>query len=151
MAPIPCFRSGSQGIFAPCARALAVQSNHRKLLGLSVNSLDIPMVKPTLTQVFGAGAAQTSTSLTIQKADLAAVGLTADAADSAESLVVALLLKWKEYLNSTNRDANLDQVVYLEDGFASLTTRNNQEYQQRSITCYFEKVNANVTIDPDDY
>lgn len=109
------------------------------------------MAKPTLTQVFGAGAVQDATSLTIAKADLASVGLTADAADSAESLVVALLLKWKEYLNSTNRDANLDQVVYLEDGFASLTTRNNQEYQQRSITCYFEKQNTNTSIDPDDY
>ncbi|AFY64676.1 hypothetical protein [Geitlerinema sp. PCC 7407] len=109
------------------------------------------MAKPTLTQVFGAGATQTSTSLTIQKADLASVGLTADATDSAEALVVALLLKWKEHLNSTNRDSNPDQVVYLDDGFASIVTRNNLEYQQRSLTCYFEKQNTNTAIDPDDY
>ena len=53
------------------------------------------MPEPTLTQIFGAGAAQTATVLTIAKADLAAVGLTASSTNTAESLFVALLLQAK--------------------------------------------------------
>ena len=87
------------------------------------------MAEPTLTQVFGTNAAQTATTLTITKADL--TGLTASANNSAESLFVAILLKAKSYLTTTNYEANIDQSVVIETpGFnaQSLVTRNNAQY-----------------------
>ena len=46
----------------------------------------------TLQQLFGENASQTATTLTISKVDLATVGLTPAASNSAESLLVAIIL-----------------------------------------------------------
>lgn len=110
------------------------------------------MAEPTLTQVFGAGATQTATTLTIAKADL--TGLTASANNSAESLFVALLLKAKEYLTAANYDSNIDQSVTIvtpDFNAQSLITRNNQQYRQFTQTVNLYKVDTSSTIDPDDY
>ncbi|AFY48897.1 hypothetical protein Nos7524_3094 [Nostoc sp. PCC 7524] len=109
------------------------------------------MAEPTLVQVFGENASQTSTTITITKADL--TGLTASANNTAESLLVAINLKAKEYLTQTNFDANIDQSIVVADGFSSLTTRgtNNTPYRTDQITVSFSKVDSNATIDPDDY
>ena len=42
------------------------------------------MPEPTLTQVFGANATQSAANITIAKSDLATVGLTASANNTAE-------------------------------------------------------------------
>ncbi|MDZ8108984.1 MAG: hypothetical protein RM338_25630 [Nostoc sp. DedQUE12a] len=47
----------------------------------------------TLTELFGASATQTATELVIKKADLVAVGLTPSANNTAEQLLVAILLQ----------------------------------------------------------
>jgi hypothetical protein len=47
----------------------------------------------TLQELFGASASQTATQLVIKKSDLVAVGLTASANNTAEQLVVAILLQ----------------------------------------------------------
>ena len=110
------------------------------------------MAEPTLTQVFGAGATQTSTTLTITKADL--TGLTASANNSAESLFVAILLKAKEYLTTVNYDANIDQsitVVTPDFNAQSLVTRNNTQYRQYTQTVNLYKVDSSSAIDPDDF
>ncbi|MDS3861025.1 hypothetical protein RIF25_09410 [Thermosynechococcaceae cyanobacterium BACA0444] len=49
-------------------------------------------VNPSLTQLFGTGATQTETSITIQKDQLP--GLTATANNSAEGIAVAILKRW---------------------------------------------------------
>ncbi|MBC1242280.1 hypothetical protein GNE10_35350, partial [Nostoc sp. 2RC] len=51
------------------------------------------MAEPTLTQVFGANATQDATTITITKADLTGVGLTAASENTAESLFTAIVLK----------------------------------------------------------
>lgn len=110
------------------------------------------MAEPTLTQIFGAGAAQNSTTLTISKADL--TGLTASANNSAESLFVALLLKAKDYLTTANYDANTDQSVTIvtpDFGAQSLVTRNNTQYRQYVQTVNLYKVDNSSAIDPDDF
>jgi hypothetical protein len=109
------------------------------------------MAEPTLSQVFGSGATQNSTTITITKADLA--GLTASASNTAESLVIALALKWKSYLNQTNFDANIDQSLVVSDGFSSLTTRGteNTPYRTDQIILNLSKIDTGSTIDPDDY
>jgi hypothetical protein len=109
------------------------------------------MAEPTLQQVFGAGANQTSTVLTIAKADL--TGLTASANNTAESLLVAIILKAQAYLTQANFDADIDQSIVITDSFSSFTTRgaNNTAYRTDSKTINLSKVDASATIDPDDY
>lgn len=107
------------------------------------------MPKPTLTEVFGAGATQTATTVTILKADLP--GLTPAANNTAESLVVAIALKTKANLTTTAREGDIDRRVAIESGFSQILTRNNTPYRQDSVTISFQKPDTASAIDPDDY
>jgi len=112
------------------------------------------MAEPTLTQVFGPGAAQTTTTLSIAKADLASVGLTASATNTAESLFVALLLLAKSSLTPTAQETNPDQsitVTQADFNFQTLVTRNNATYRQSTYSVNLQKLDTGSTIDPDDY
>ena len=112
------------------------------------------MAEPTLTQVFGAGATQTTTTLSIAKADLAALGLTASADNKAESLLVALLLQAKTALTPTTLETNLDQSISVAESdfnFQTLVTRNNRTYRQSTYTINLQKLDQGNTVDPDDY
>lgn len=64
------------------------------------------MTELSLTQVFGAGATQDSTKITILKADL--VGLTATASNRADSLAVAILNRWVDAYTPAARAADKD-------------------------------------------
>ncbi len=112
------------------------------------------MAEPTLADIFGAAATQTATTLTIAKADLTALGLTATATNTAESLFVALLLKAKAVLTPTASETNPDQsVTVAEPDFnaQTLVTRNNQTYRQSSFTVNLQKLDAGSVINPNDY
>ncbi len=112
------------------------------------------MAEPTLQQVFGAGATQTATSLSIAKADLAALGLTASATNTAESLFVALLLQAKVSLTPANLETNPDQsitVAQADFNFQTLVERNNQTYRQSTYSVNLQKLDTGSAIDPDDY
>ena len=112
------------------------------------------MAEPTLQQLFGANAAQTATTLTISKADLSSVGLTASANNTAESLFVALLLMAKNQLTIANQDLNPEQSVTVTEqdfDFQTLVTRNNQTYRQITYTARLQKLDTGAVIDPDDY
>ncbi len=109
------------------------------------------MAEPTLTEVFGSGASQNSTTLTIAKADLP--GLTASANNTAESLVVGLVLLLKQTLTEAGFNSNINQRIYFKDGFPGFTYRgaNNDAYRYDEITARFAKPDTGATIDPDDY
>lgn len=110
------------------------------------------MAEPTLTQIFGAGATQTATTLTITKADL--TGLTASANNSAESLFVAVMLKAKSSLTPANYDANIDQSVVIETpsfNAQQLVNRGDTQYRQYTEEVRLYKVDPNSAIDPDDF
>ncbi len=109
------------------------------------------MAEPQLTDVFGPGATQTTTTFSIAKADLAAVGLSASATNSAESLVVAILLLAQKYLNDDNQAINPDIQVTIAQSFDSLVTRNNTTYRQRSYSIEMQKVDTSAAINPNDY
>lgn len=112
------------------------------------------MAEPTLTQIFGAGATQTATTLSIAKADLAAVNLTASATNTAESLFVALLLMAKNNLTPAAQETNPDQsitVAQADFNFQTLIERNNQTYRQSTYSVNLQKLDTGNTIDPDDY
>ncbi|BAZ02253.1 hypothetical protein NIES37_62650 [Tolypothrix tenuis PCC 7101] len=107
------------------------------------------MAEPTLAQIFGANASQTSTDLVIKKADLLAVGLTASSTNSAESLVVSLLKLWQTYLTPTNLEANTEQQISIEDSYQQITTRGTTQYRQYSKTVNLQVVDASTDVDPD--
>lgn len=112
------------------------------------------MAEPTLIQVFGSSATQTATTLSIAKADLTAVGLTASATNTAESLFVALLLMAKNSLTTTAQETNPDQsvtVAQADFNFQTLVTRNNQQYRQSTYSVNLQKLDTSAAIDPDDY
>jgi hypothetical protein len=111
------------------------------------------MAEPTLAQVFGANATQNSTTITISKTDLAAVGLTASSSNTAESLLTAILLQGQSYLTQTNYDANTDQNVIIASGYSSFTTRGtgNTAYRNDQLTVTLSKLDSSSAIDPDDY
>lgn len=112
------------------------------------------MAEPTLTQVFGPGATQTATTLSIAKADLTAVGLTASATNTAESLFVALLLLAKNSLTTVAQETNPDQSITVAEAdfnFQTLVSRNNATYRQSTYSVNLQKLDTGSTIDPDDY
>lgn len=107
------------------------------------------MAEPTLAQVFGANATQTATELIISKADL--TGLTASANNSAESLFAAIGLKAQTTLNDSNQANNPDQSISIDTGIGSITTRNNQNYREYSLTITLSKLDTQSAIDPNDF
>lgn len=109
------------------------------------------MAEPSLTQVFGPGATQTATTLTIAKADWVAVGLTPRADNSPESLLVAAMLFAGLHLTEANLNSNPDQSLSITDGGEFLTQRNNQRYRQKTKSLNMQKLDDDSGIDPDDY
>ena len=107
-------------------------------------------MEPSLQAVFGAGATQTATTVTILKSDLP--GLTPAADNRAESLLVAILLKAKATLTTANQETNIEQSITINDGFVpSFVIRNNNQYRQDDITVSLQKPAGSIAIDPDDY
>ena len=111
------------------------------------------MPKPSLVEVFGAGASQSATTITIVKADLVSIGLTASATNSAEALLTAILLKAKAHLTEANFEANIDQATVVGTGFKSTTVRgtNNTQYITDQLTVTLAKIDPETPLDPDDY
>ncbi|NWF58116.1 MAG: hypothetical protein HXY43_02045 [Fischerella sp.] len=109
------------------------------------------MPEPTLTEVFGGGATQTATTITINKSDLPR--LTASANNSAESLLVGILLKAKIALSKNRFDADIDQSIYIDDAYPAFTFRgiNNDQYRVDQLTINLAKEDTSSAIDPDDY
>ena len=112
------------------------------------------MPEPTINQIFGAAAVQTTTTLTIAKADLAAVGLTASATNTAESLFVAMLLIAKNQLSLANQELNVEQNVTVTDqdfDFQTLETRANELYRQTTYSVRLQKLDTASVVNPNDY
>ncbi|MBD2569697.1 hypothetical protein [Anabaena lutea] len=107
------------------------------------------MAEPTLIQIFGAGASQDATTVTILKSD---IGVTASAA-SGEAILAGMTLKAKDYLTQTNYDANIDQSIVIAEGFPGFANRGEDSIQYRNdeISITFSKVDSAATLDPNDY
>ncbi|WP_369750732.1 hypothetical protein [Anabaena sp. PCC 7108] len=80
-------------------------------------------------------------------------GLTPSANNSAESLLAAIALKGQAGLTQVTFDTNIDQSLYLENGFSSFTTRGEAgvSYRVDQVTINLAKVDSGATLDPDDY
>ena len=109
------------------------------------------MAELTLVEVFGTGATQDSSSVTIQKAALPR--LTASGGNSAESLLTGILLMAQTNLSQTNFDTNVDQSIYIAPGYPGFTNRgtNNDQYRVDQLTINLAKLDNGSIIDPDNY
>lgn len=109
------------------------------------------MAVPTLTEVFGAAATQTATTITISKADLPT--LTASATNTAQQIFVALLLKAQGALNPTARDASTDIKATIDYGGQTIFPIANSTDldRQDTYTVTLHKTIASVQVDADDY
>lgn len=110
------------------------------------------MAEPTLTGVFGAGATQTATHITIAKADL---DLTASATNRAEQLLAGIVKRAGTTLTPTAFGADLDVSVNVSPGYDSLITRSvggtTAQYYQSQVVINFAKPQASAGITPNDY
>jgi hypothetical protein len=120
-------------------------------LSISISTVQKNMAEPTLQQVFGANATQDSSYLTIYKSDL--TGLVPSSDNTAESLLVALVLQAMTELNPTKQETNVDIQVTLEKSFGgdSIVTRNNQSYRQYSYDLKLQKLDTSTTVNPSDF
>ena len=109
------------------------------------------MAEPTLIEIFGSGATQDATTLTIDKNDLIAIGLTPSASNTGESLVAAIIAKAQETLTASRQESHSEQSIVIEDNLETLTTRNDQLYRQLTKSISFDKLDTQVGFDPDDY
>lgn len=111
------------------------------------------MAEPTIQDVFGAGATQTATTITMLKADLPT--LAANATNRGEQMFMAIVLKAEQNLTTIARDADLDRSVAIERSFDQVTSRTvgavTNNYYQSGLTITAQKINTNSAIDADDY
>jgi hypothetical protein len=119
------------------------------------------MAEPTITQIFGTGAtrlangaAAPSAGLFIPDSVLVATGLTTPNTATAEGHLVSILIKAKEYLSQTNFDSNVDQSIYIANGFTSFQTRgtNNDNYRiDQPFVINLARLDDGTVIDPNNY
>lgn len=110
------------------------------------------MAEPTLTEVFGAGATQTATTITILKADL---DITASATNKAEGLAAAIFKKMSGNLTKTAFDGDADRSVYIEPSYETIGSRTigttTSQLLQSFWSIVFAKPQATAGITPNDY
>lgn len=110
------------------------------------------MAESTLVEVFGSGAIQDANTITIQKSALAAKGLTVTATNSAESILVALIMLASDSLTETARatdtvNRNLS-ILYAGQDLIEVSGIN---YRRDAFSLLLYKQQALTTLDPDDY
>lgn len=108
------------------------------------------MAQPTLEQIFGTGAIQDADSVTIDKAALATVGLTANANNAAEALLNAIFRVAAKHLTAANLDLNPDQSIVIGTPSNSTDDRLNATYFVQNFTIGFQKLIANTDVMPGD-
>lgn len=111
------------------------------------------MAEPSLQNVFGASAAQTATTLTITKADFASIGLSASAANTSESLLVAILLFAAQSLTENNRLTDLaNRNIGIDYSGQDLITQGaGSVFLRDAYTISLYKSSTIAVIDPDNY
>jgi hypothetical protein len=110
------------------------------------------MADYTIQELFGSGATQNSTSITIQKADL--TSLTPSVSNTAESILVALLVDiWLGILTLENYNADIDHQIYISSAAAFFQNRGTPavRYLLDNFTFTFAEENPAVPLDPDNF
>lgn len=110
------------------------------------------MAEPTLIEVFGAGATQTATTITILKSDL---DMTASATNRAEQILAAIAKKAASALTPADFATDIDHSISIAPGFDSITYRTfnatQAAYLQTQLTFNFAKIQTSAGVTPNDY
>ncbi|MGD1909077.1 MAG: hypothetical protein ACFB0C_24240 [Leptolyngbyaceae cyanobacterium] len=110
------------------------------------------MSEPTLADVFGPNATQDANSITISKTDLANYGLTPSAANTAESIYVAILLQSAVELTSNNFSLNEpNQQIAIGIAGQDLYTGGSQTYVRHNYFTSLYIPQSINQVDPDDF
>ena len=111
------------------------------------------MPEPLIAEVYGAGATQTGTALQLLKADMVARGLTVTATNTAESLLVYILLQAASVLTETNRLADLvtRNVTIAYSGQDLIDQGGGNVYLRDTYQVSLYKPTTVQPIDPDNY
>ncbi|AFZ56917.1 hypothetical protein H6G54_12060 [Anabaena cylindrica FACHB-243] len=105
------------------------------------------MAELTVQSALGTGTTQDATTITFLKSDL---GLTS-ATCTADQVIAALVIKAKATMTQTVFDAEIDQNIYVSDGFSSFTTRGETPYEVRQIVVNLAKEDEGATLNPNNY
>ncbi|MEA5516208.1 hypothetical protein [Nodularia sp. UHCC 0506] len=110
-------------------------------------------MEPTLQAVFGANAVQDATTITLTKADFAALGFVSSADNTAESIFAAIVLNAKPQLTQAGFEANIDQSIVIENSFPNITNRgvSAAEYRNDPLTINLWKPSTGTVLNPMDY
>ena len=103
------------------------------------------MAEKSLTDL-GANCSQTTTDITLNKADLGLTG----AICTLDQIIAAIAIKAKTVLTQEVFNNEPNQNVYLSDGFSSFTTKGETSYQVKQITINLAKLD-DTTLNPNDY
>jgi hypothetical protein len=109
------------------------------------------MAELTLQNIFGTTATQDIDDVVIAKADLSAIGLIANASNTAEHIFVALLLKAGVVLTDAARELNPDISVVIGEPSESLQVQNTIRYRVTSYTIELYKPEPASVTNPMDY
>lgn len=105
----------------------------------------------TLQQVFGANAVQTSTTITITKADLSGTGFTPSGTNTPDSILAAIIAFAETNLPDSTASTDPTQTVGISDGYQSITTISNAQYLISPKTVNFYKTFTDGSFNPNNY
>lgn len=110
------------------------------------------MPEPLLTDVFGANATQNGTTITIAKADLTSTGFVAATSNTAESIVVAMLMRFANTLTETQRatDTVARNVTVTYAGQDTINQAGTQ-YRRDVWSAVAYKTSSIIAVTPGDY
>ena len=110
------------------------------------------MSEPTLNDLFGAGATQNGSSITILKSDLP---MTASAVNRGEQILAAIAKKTATYLTPETFSTDIDRNIEIDPGFDSLVYRTiggvTETLLQTQLVFNFTKPQTSAGVTPDDY
>lgn len=110
------------------------------------------MAEPSLQDVFGSGATQSSANITIAKADLASVGLTAQNSNTAESIFVSLILLAARSLTEANRATdNVNRNVTVPYGGQDISGTTQSPVLRDVYSVLMYRPYSLSPIDPDNF
>lgn len=109
------------------------------------------MAEPTLENIFGAGATQDASTLTISKTALASVGLTPQAANTGESLLAAILKLAANTLTATNQTLNEKQHCSIQAANSAVYESPFGTRLRQNLLISFDDPFVNPGVTPDNY
>lgn len=127
-------------------------ANFLAFLYTDIHKDEAILAEPTLSDVFGNGATQTASTLAISKADMASVGLSPSASNTAESMLVSILLYAAIRLTEAARtadQANRNITVY--SGGQDITGSPPNVFLRDVYSVLMYRPTTIQVIDPDNY